>query len=168
MRHVVTFFYESEMDEKWEIVKGIRAHFLSARDGEGRVRFPPDRFVFDFAHTAGGMSDVLSALERQGAFPSVYVFNLYKLSAACIDMLRNRLGPAKVILFWRGRDGDLSNVDDASRELKRLVLERTGEGATTFTYGTADKEEKAHSAIRLIESEITHLMDWHGQAAPSS
>jgi len=154
MGQAVVLFYESAVEEKWQIVRLIRAQFLATGDEMGRPRFPPDEYVFPCAHTPEDLGDILRGLAERGESPEILVVNLYELSPACVPLIERCIKGAHVLLLWRGRDGDLDGVTDASRELRRLVMEKTGGAGLSLQYGPADREEKAHAAARAVASEL--------------
>jgi len=161
--HIISLFYESPMEDNWEIAGHVRGHFLLARDEAGRSSFPQEHYLFPYAQTPEELESVLRNIAESGLAPQVMVVNLHNMPDACGPVMGPWLGSARLLAFSRARDGPVQHAFHGSEELRLLGHEMADRGASFMQYGTADKDQKIRGAVRWVEGALDELLRRSGE-----
>ena len=162
-RRAVTILYEAPVEEQWQIISHVRAHFLSARDEQGEPRFPRKRYLFPYAHTAEELASVRKALTEAGTNPDLLVVNLYGIDEPSAKLMHPWVATARLMYLSRGRDGDPREGSRGLPDTHSMVREMMDRGGLGVQYGPADRDAKIAQSIRWIEGQLERLAKEHGE-----
>lgn len=142
--------YETTLEERWGIVKPLRAYFLASKDEQGQPIFQSGQYLFAFAQNPNELASILGGFEKRGYTADLTVMNLngidddYKLFDN--DYVRN----ARFLLFSRGLA--------TSEHLQEFIKEKTRKNGKHISYSAGNRDDKLETAARWVERNLESVV----------